>query len=309
MAKVNSDAYDVLPAHPRRRPQESLTGYLTRVGETNGIETVTALAFVLFPHYQRQVVYAMADLPPVTLDTLSMGTLCPTPDLLTATFYHVARKFGRTTSPTWLGRFLSGMLAPALRYCPGCLTDDGYRRLIWRFVTVYGCAEHGCRLLDRCGHCGEDIPFLASPLRVCGCPSCGRDLRDCAAPRSDADEATLAALRTRDARALIAPHPCEGMERPATAMGAALASARRECGMGRDEMARRLGISELAVRALEAPYAPGDGKPGSDARPRIHRFAPLSRYMAYIDAIGADVCAILSRIPPMPAATAATPIM
>lgn len=287
------DFCDVLPVHPRHKPLESLTGYVTRLGEVNGITTVTAFASLVFPLHQRQVVYAMADLLPASLDDFSMATRCSTPELVAATFYHVARKFGRTTSPTWLGRFLSGLLAPTLRYCPDCLADGGYRSLVWRFATVRGCTRHGRYLLDRCGYCDAEIPFLASPLRVAWCPLCGEDLRRCVALRMTFDEAAWNLARMKDATALLLPHPCEQIERPATAIGTALTAARQERGLERAEVAKRLNIPEFAVHALEAPYTDKGAQSIGEVPVRIYRGTPLRRYMDYLDVLKVNMSDIL----------------
>jgi len=287
------DFCQVLPVHPRRKPLESLTGYFTRLGEANGITTVTAFASLVLPLNQRQVVYAMADLLPTSLDDFSTATTCSTPELVAATFYHVARKFGRTTSPTWLGRFLSGLLAPTLRYCPDCLAEGGYRSLVWRFATVRGCARHGRYLLDRCGYCDAAIPFLASPLRVARCPLCGEDLRRCVAPRMALDEVTCNLVRVKDATTLLLPHPCEQIERPATAIGAALAATRQERGLARAEVAKRLNIPEFAVHALEAPYTDKGAPSIGEVPVRIYRGTPLRRYMAYLDVLKVTMSDIL----------------
>jgi transcriptional regulator with XRE-family HTH domain len=57
------------------------------------------------------------------------------------------------------------------------LTERGYYALVWRFLDLEGCPEHGCRLLDHCQHCGQKIPLLTQPLRFGLCPICGNDLR------------------------------------------------------------------------------------------------------------------------------------
>jgi len=293
------DWYEALPAHPRGRALETFTGYLTRLGEANGIVTMTRLASLVFPRTQRQVVYAMEDLLPLSLGHLPQATNHPASDLVAMTLYHVARKFGRSTSPVWLSRFLAGMLSPTFRYCPACLAEKRYRSLVWRFVSVHGCAEHGCRFLDRCGHCHATIPFFASPLRVAGCSTCGGDLRGCHAPRlTDLD-----VLRSRhaemDAAALLTPHPCEQTDRPASLVGGALIAVRQGRGLERAEVARRLDISELAVRALEVPYTNDKAVTStftSEAPVRVYRAAPLARYMAYLRALDVDMPSILAHI-------------
>jgi len=288
---------DVVPVHPRPYPLESLTGYLIRLAEANLISTVAALVALLFPRRQLQSICALADLCPASLDGVAVAAACPLPALTTTTLSHVARKFGRTTSPTWLGRFLSGTLAPSLRYCPACLTERGYRSLLWRFAAVPGCATHGCYLLDHCGHCSSAIPFLTSPLRTACCPACGCDLRCCRSASLREGDVVRTRIEAADAAALVAPHAIETAERPDRMFGRSLAACRRERGYTRAEVAHRLGVSDLAVRALEVPYNAAD-KEGCDVVEvayRIYRGARLSQYLAYLRTLDVPVRDVLAR--------------
>ncbi len=288
---------DVVPVHPRPQPLESLTGYLIRLAEANLISTVAALVALLFQRRQLQSIRALSDLCPMSLDGVAAAAACPLPALTATTLSPVARKFGRTTTLTWFGRFLSGTLAPSLRYCPACLAERGYRSLLWRFAAVPGCAAHGCYLLDHCGHCSSAIPFLTSPLLIACCPACGRDLRCCrSAPLQDVDAARTR-LEAADAVALVAPHVIETAERPDRMFGCALTACRRERGYTRVEVAHRLGISEVAVRSLEIPYNTPDkeGRDVAEIAFRMYRSARLSHYLAYLRALDVPVRDILAR--------------
>lgn len=288
---------DVIPVHPRPYPLESLTGYLIRLAEANLISTVAALVALLFPRRQLQSICALSDLCPASLDDVAVATVCPLSALTATTLSHVARKFGRTTSPTWLGRFLSGMLAPSFRYCPACLTERGYRSLLWRFAAVPGCVVHGCYLLDHCGHCSSAIPFLTSPLRTAYCPACSRDLRCCRSASLQDMDAARTRIEVADAAALVAPHMIETAERPDQMFGHSLAACRRERGYTRAEVAHRLGVSDLAVRALEVPYNATDKEGGDvvEVAYRIYRGARLSQYLAYLRTLDVPVRDVLAR--------------
>jgi len=70
------------------------------------------------------------------------------------------RNSGRRDRATWL------------QFCPRCLADDAqpYFRRRWRLATRVSCAEHGCRLRDRCPSCGSRVAAF-------DCARCGYDLR------------------------------------------------------------------------------------------------------------------------------------
>ncbi len=205
--------FDTLPVHPQPKPLESFTGYLTRLAQANGMHSISQLSRLCFPDGSQKFTINAGDHPPRSFGALATAAACPESELLRTTFYHLGRKFGRLTTPHHMSHFLSGSVFPGLRYCPHCLTDQGYYALIWRFLEVEGCFEHNCRLLDCCGHCGEKIPLLTSPLKLGFCPVCGGDLRDCQVePLNEQDRQNVQAW-TRDFTFLTTPHPAEEPDR------------------------------------------------------------------------------------------------
>jgi hypothetical protein len=175
--------YEILPIHPGPQVGESLTSYLTRLAEANCIRSISGLAALCFPGQDLLSTRKMRDLPIADLNKLSRVSLCTPEQLLRATFYHLALKFGYLSTPQDVAYFLLDSLALLLRYCPICLGQEiPYYRLTWRFVTLPGCMEHDCKLLDQCGFCGQKLFLFKAPLRIGICPSCGINLRNCYAP-------------------------------------------------------------------------------------------------------------------------------
>src|SRR5258707_6088600 len=67
--------FDVLPLHPKPEYLESLTSYLMRLAEHNGISSIDGLSALWFPHQDRRITRGIADYPPVTIgDLTSVGT-------------------------------------------------------------------------------------------------------------------------------------------------------------------------------------------------------------------------------------------
>lgn len=205
--------FDTLPVHPQPKPLESFTSYLTRLAQANGMRSMSQLSRLCFPDGSQKFTINAGDYPPRSFGALATAAVCPESELLRTTFYHLGRKFGRLTTPHHMSHFLSGSISPGLRYCPHCLNDQGYYTLIWRFLEVEGCPEHNCRLLDCCGHCGEKIPLLASPLKLGFCPVCEGDLRECQVePLQEKNRQNVQAW-ARDFTFLTTPHPDEEPDR------------------------------------------------------------------------------------------------
>lgn len=201
------DHFERLPIHPRPNPLESLTSYLMRLAEANGITTVGKLSALLFGGHLSGMRRVRQDFPPLSFEDLPTLTGCSEVALFFTTFYYLGEKFGRPHRRQSAARFLKGSLAPNLRYCPQCLAERQFYSLAWRFLTLPGCLDHGGRLLDRCGHCGQAVPCLGTTLKLGYCPACGRDLRACRAERVSDAEISQSKLRYRDLCFLLSPSP------------------------------------------------------------------------------------------------------
>src|SRR6266699_355350 len=171
--------FEVLSLHPKPEYLESLTSYLTRIAEMNGINGYKALATLCFPKESVRRVWSLKDYPLSSFSTLQSTLVKPESTLLKTTFYHLAKKFECSTEVFPLSIFLSGSVSDCLRYCPLCLRDFPYYSLVWRFLSLKGCWVHNCHLLEKCGHCGTKIPIFAYPFKVGFCPTCKKDLRTC----------------------------------------------------------------------------------------------------------------------------------
>src|SRR5579859_4080753 len=88
--------YDVVPVHPRIEYLETLTSYLTRLCELNGIPSLRGLANIFFSPLQRLTVSQLSDCPLRPFNNLLIATQRSEQELLAATFYHIGAKFQRT---------------------------------------------------------------------------------------------------------------------------------------------------------------------------------------------------------------------
>lgn len=241
-----------LPLHPRPRACESLTGFLTRTLEENRVKTMAEFRALAFPAADARRVPRDLELPAGDAESLGGALACPAARLVAATFYHLARAFGRASSGARIGRFLTGSLDGHLRFCPACLAERGHRSLLWRVSALPGCPEHNCRLLGACGHCGRAIPPLAAPFRVAGCPHCHGDLRACRVEHLADEEREWAARRGEDLAHLLRLAPTVPPDASwAGAIGWGLRRLRREQRLGGWDLAERLGVAPAEIKAIE----------------------------------------------------------
>lgn len=65
-------------------------------------------------------------------------------------------------SPTY---FISSLL----RYCPLCLKEESYYRVVWQLKISFVCLKHKIWLLDTCSSCGQVVYCATTPFCQCKC--------------------------------------------------------------------------------------------------------------------------------------------
>lgn len=245
-----ADYFDTLPLHPQPQPLESLTGYLTRLAEANAIRSPFHLATFFFPDGDRGNPPPATDHPRPAWGHLPRLAACPETRLRQTTFYHLALKFNLPLQAEALGHFLTGSLAPHLRYCPRCLqADPPYYPLAWRFLALTGCLEHRCHLLAGCPRCGQTVPLLAAPLKIGTCPTCGPTLP--AASVVPLSEAELSQVQTVTESLVFLLSPQAADLKPPEALGPRLASWRQNRGLSLTQWAAQLGQKSTYLHLFE----------------------------------------------------------
>lgn len=253
---------DVLPAHPRPQPLESLTSYLRRVALANGLRTITSLAYLMRVSKPRLL---LRDLPVVALNRLARLTGCSVSQCLSLTFYHLGWKFNRSRT---VGRFLVNSISSTLRYCPDCLAENGYYALTWSFPWLEGCPRHGLRLLERCGHCGGMIDLTMPRLvvrSITHCPECAGDLRRCIAPTLAVLDQQTCACREEALTYLLTPQPWQS-ENPWVAAAARqrLGFVRLKQGITAPALMQQSVLRQNAILAIENETLSGTGETFQD---------------------------------------------
>jgi len=255
--------FDVLPLHPEPEYLESLTSYLMRLAERNGISSIDGLSALCFPHQDRRITRDIADYPPVSFDDLTIVGAWSEEILRTTTFFHLATKFGRSTLPQPTSRFLSGCIGQYLRYCPVCFAEQRvtYYLLTWRFLMVTCCRKHKCRLLETCGHCDELIPLYTSPFILGNCPKCRQSLKLCAAASvSDEEELEVATHTHDDIVFLLTPQPWEADSGSIIKrVGRRLSHMRQMKQLTAVEVASQIGVTLTVVEGIERGDFQGRG--------------------------------------------------
>jgi TniQ len=262
-----------LPLHPPPEALESITGYITRLAEANGFQSINELG-VLLGGMRLASLEKNPDYPTVVYPGLALLTGHSEDAWLDMTFFHLIHYFGVSMNTYALHRFLAGSFAAHLRYCPVCLAErtPAYYSLLWRFLLLPGCSEHGVRFLDQCGHCGLPMPIFRSVPHLTSCPFCRGDLRTCKPARLESRERALAKQRTRDLSKLLTPGHWPLWEEQAKLIGRRFQALRQQRDLWIPEVAQRLDLETSIIRDIDY----------------VSRFrkASLKDYMQYVALLG-----------------------
>jgi hypothetical protein len=247
--------FDVLTLHPRPAYLESLTSYLMRLAKLNGISSLDGMSALCFQHQDRRITRDIADYPPTSFGDLTRVGTWSEEILRATTFFHLGVKFGRSTLPQPMSRFLSGCIGQYLRYCPECFTEQRvkYYLLTWRFLMVTCCFKHKCRLLETCWHCDELIPLFRSPFTIGNCPRCRQSLERCtAALEVDEADLVISKLAHDDIVFLLTPQQWESDSAGVIKrMGRRLAYMRRMKQCTAVKVAKQIGETLTVVEGIE----------------------------------------------------------
>jgi hypothetical protein len=115
----------------------------------------------------------------IDLNKLSYLTGLNLSTLENLTFISALRKwYGKEASLEGMTsqRILNNTLNNSLVFCPLCLNEAQYFRLIWQVKAIHHCHIHGIPLVDRCS-CGKPIPYLPPNITAACCPNCGVELK------------------------------------------------------------------------------------------------------------------------------------
>jgi len=265
--------WNLLPFHPHPEALESLTSYITRLAEANGLQSINELG-ALVGGMRFSSLEKNPDYPTVIYPGLAHLTGHSEDVWLDMTFFHLIQYFGVSMNAYALHQFLAGSFATSLRYCPVCLAErmPTHYSLLWRFLLLPGCSEHGVRFLDQCGHCGSPMPIFRPVPHLTRCPFCRGDLRTCKPARLESRERELAEQRTRDLSMLLTPGHWPLWEAQAKLIGRRFQVLRQQRDLWIPEVARRLDLETSIIRDIDY----------------VSRFrkASLKNYMQYAALLG-----------------------
>jgi len=176
--------------HPAPCPDESLASYVERLARANHYDPSGLLsAWLRETDSGGKLTFVRAMRQPELYRRLAQATGQPAARLFTLTIHRFSTVLLPPETPVDMceleGQML-GLFPPcqgnhlrpeaATAYCPACLREALYHRLIWQVEAVAACPIHAAWLLDSCPACKHSL--TARAVAVGCCPHCHLDLRE-----------------------------------------------------------------------------------------------------------------------------------
>jgi hypothetical protein len=160
-----------LLVRPNPFPDESLLGYIARLSEVNGYKSPKDILKIFqsidyqFTSNLPKRIYMNSD-PLMELTGKSYSTLKP---MIYARMDYHKYKFMNSA-------VAFRMIEPCRpKFCPLCLREKSYYRIIWDFSLVTVCPAHKCLLISNCPECNSELDIYLNGFGKC---KCGFDLRE-----------------------------------------------------------------------------------------------------------------------------------
>lgn len=158
-------------------PDESFVGYLLRLTEMNGYQTLSWILQItgIRSYLQSKLSFAFDD----SLDLTPLAHLSGIDKTsLASLLYHSVndprRKMGEySVFGSAVAQYMIRLQYP--KVCPTCLSEAGYARKIWELAPVTACPTHNCLLIDECPNCTKRISWARRSVSKC---QCGFDWRE-----------------------------------------------------------------------------------------------------------------------------------
>lgn len=137
----------VLPIHPQPHESESLTSWINRVAAANVLSVQSLLSSYLGGEYWRDRDIDL--LAPDELAVLSHigrveGGQAMLSSMVLTPWMNLISQGNKMDRKGWISSKTS------IRYCPLCLSDTSYPRILWRLHFVALCPVHGVSLYNGC---------------------------------------------------------------------------------------------------------------------------------------------------------------
>lgn len=176
---------EMLTIRPQPKWEESLTSYLCRIAVRNEISFLEIWKLVnTGPKSKVQNIfgYKLDIFPHEVINASTLAKLLCTSNsqIEDMTFYPLIKKFfNNHESVTQVYNYFmkNHIIKEKRRFCPKCLKEKGFFKLIWQVREIEICDIHHVSLKSLCNNCLREQPYISKSLAFCECYYCQTALK------------------------------------------------------------------------------------------------------------------------------------
>lgn len=166
---------------PKPFEKESLSSYLQRIADANYIyvNEIWKLLLQSNTHYPQSSRSHLLDIcPNSTINLLKLAEALNFDKNIIEqlSFVPVYKNFYIHENKISHSRLLSGLIEKHRKYCPECMREKRFYKLIWQVKEINCCKIHRIKLKHYCWQCNRKIPLVPSEGKIGYCPYCLADL-------------------------------------------------------------------------------------------------------------------------------------
>lgn len=161
---------------------ESLFSFMTRLSSANGISIYTLWNIVKVRENKRlrhDKISLINISPKSVIDSKRLGLLSGLCEkyILTMSSYYVLKRFSTSIHGS-NAKFVPEKVRDRFYYCPKCMNEKPYHKLLWSISDIEICTLHKVALNNKCTHCNREI-ILKDIFELDICPYCNKHLSNC----------------------------------------------------------------------------------------------------------------------------------
>ncbi|MFC7286484.1 TniQ family protein [Herminiimonas glaciei] len=173
-----------------RYRDESVLGYLLRLGELNGYSSLRIIK-KLISDYTNTPLFIRPSIVSKSEVVAAIAKLANIDEgeLMQSKWKTINSAAGRYFNVQGTSLPLDALMEERAQICPKCLEEHGYLREAWDLSGVTVCALHKIALIDICPDCKKPLSHARTPMTLCS--HCKRDLRYIPTEQVSDQEVTL----------------------------------------------------------------------------------------------------------------------
>lgn len=167
-------------SYPKPKPGECFSSLIQRIAEQNCENPLQIIKYLSGTSNFKMRKLDSTPKEKIDLEKFSyLASLCHE-DISATMLKSILPKFNleHMTHKSDVSTFLLNFLEHSRKFCPYCIGENKFYKLIWQIKEIHFCKKHNIKLENTCPCCNKPISILSEKTRVGFCEYCNFNLAD-----------------------------------------------------------------------------------------------------------------------------------